>query len=226
MATLWRRAESDRTCGRADIGPLPDLNAGRMYRLTYLLIVGLVLCGRAQAWEAEDQRTCFAGSARAAADTALAALFARDGEQLARLVSPDKGVRFSPGAFVDVDEDIVFNPNQIITFWTDPKIYHWGFEEGTGDEIRETPAGYATRYILDRDYLHTDAVYVNYDRGKSTTSSNIPAVYPLSTRVEYFVDTQEEENAELTDWASLRLVLEMRHGCWTLVGVIHDAWSP
>jgi hypothetical protein len=168
---------------------------------------------------------CSAGSARDAADAALAAFQAKDGVRLASLVHPEKGVRFSPSAFVNVDEDVVLSRDQIKGFWKDSTSYRWGYAEGTGDAITMTPAAYAERYILDRDFSTATSVNINDDQATGTTYNNAADIYPTAMRVEYYIDPAVKDPRRVNEWAAIRLVLENVQGCWLLIAVIHDGWS-
>ena len=88
-----------------------------------------------------------------AARQVVEAFEAKDGRRLAQLVHPAKGVRFSPGAYVEVKSDVVFSRDQVIPFWRDRQTYTWGIADGTGDPIIMTPGQYCARYIMNRDFL-------------------------------------------------------------------------
>lgn len=193
-----------------------------------LLIIGALLSASvlAQVPIAEEGRkTCLSGSARKAADAVLAALVAKDGEQLALFAHPQKGVRFSPSAFVNIDEDVVLSREQVKSLWTDPTTHVWGYAEGSGDPIEMTSAAYAERYVLDRGFSQPASVNVNDDQAAGTTSNNAGEIYPEATRVEYYVDPSIQDPQRTNEWAALRLVLENVQGCWLLIAIIHDAWS-
>jgi hypothetical protein len=168
---------------------------------------------------------CPAGSVRDAADAALGAFQAKDAERLTSLVHPEKGVRFSPSAFVNVDQDVVLSRDQIKDFWKDSTSYRWGYAEGTGDPIMMTPAAYAERYILDRDFSNATSVNVNDDQATGTTYNNAADIYPAAMRIEYYIDPAVKDPQRVNEWAAIRLVLENVQGCWLLIGVIHDEWS-
>ena len=159
---------------------------------------------------------------RAVADRVLAALKAHDGAGLAGLVHPEKGVRFSPSAFVDPAADQVFPAAAMAGFWADGTARVWGAADGSGDPIRLTPAAYAARFVMDRDYAAA-VVSIDADRVRGNTVDNAAAVYPGSRRVEYFIAGQGADAA--FDWSALRLVFERSGGRWWLVGVIHDQWT-
>ena len=160
-----------------------------------------------------------------AAKKVVSAFKTRNGKRLAALVHPEKGVRFSPSAYIDVKSDIVFSRNQVQHFWLDRKTYLWGFEDGTGDPIKMTPSQYYRRYILNRDFLHPSSINVNNDRAAGNTNNNAASIYPNGIRVEYYIKNSSQNNELKNDWAALRLVFERSGSSWFLVGVIHDEWT-
>jgi len=164
-------------------------------------------------------------SARLQADRVLAALRNRDGRALAALVHPEKGVRFSPSAYVDVGTDRVFSAAQVEKLWSDDRIYRWGDAEGSGDPIELTARAYLARYALGEgeDFTQPTSVHVDDDRAVGSTVNNAAQVYPGAARVEFFAAGKQ---ADGYDWQTLRLVFERSGQRWWLVGVIHDAWSP
>lgn len=160
-----------------------------------------------------------------AARQVVEAFRAKDGKRVALLVHPEKGVRFSPSAYVDIEHDVVFSSTQVSQFWTDRKTYTWGFAEGTGDAITMTPSEYYGRYIMDRDFSKSSSIRVNNDRARGNTTNNAASVYPHGTRVEYYREPALGEGTPEFDWAALRLVFERSGDSWSLVAVIHDEWS-
>lgn len=193
-----------------------------------MLMTGLVLsaCVLKEAPITQDSpNTCLAGSARNAADAVIASLVAKDGKQLAALVHPKQGVRFSPSAYVNVGSDIVLSQDQVRSLWTDPTIRRWGYAEGAGDPIEMSSTAYAARYVLDRDFSQATSVSINDDQAAGTTSNNAAEVYPQATRVEYLVDPSIKDPKRVNEWSALRLVFEKQGGCWVLIAIIHDAWS-
>ena len=153
------------------------------------------------------------------------ALTVQDGKKLASLVHPEKGVRFSPSAYVDVSNDLIFLKTQIETFWTDKKTYTWGFADGTGDPIKLTASQYSREYIMNRAFLSPSSINVNNDHAAGTTSNNAALIYPNGTRVEYYIEPSIHEGKPELDWAALRLVFEKRGDHWFLLAMIHDEWT-
>lgn len=155
----------------------------------------------------------------------LEALRARDGDRLAELTHPTKGVRFSPYAYVDMHKDRVFFKEQIRRFWDDRTIYMWGHADASGEPIALTAAAYCERYVLDRNYHEATFVSVNADRSQGNTVNNAAEVYPQGIRVEYYIEPPPGEGVAEFGWSALRLVFEDVGGGWFLVAIIHDQWT-
>jgi hypothetical protein len=205
--------------------PLKILNISLMLTFTVVLI------GAASCREVQSPQPGASSDAQAehsvlqAAKQVIEAIRAKDGKRLAMLVHPEKGVRFSPSAYVDIENDVVFSSAQVSQFWIDRKTYTWGFADGTGDAINMTPSEYCDRYIMDRDFLNPSSISVNNDRARGNTNNNAASVYPQGTRVEYYIEPAPGEGTPEFDWAALRLVFERSGDTWFLVAVIHDEWT-
>ena len=150
----------------------------------------------------------------------------RDMEELAGLIHPDKGVRFSPYTFVQAgpDEDLVFTAAQVRGIMTDPTVYYWGAYDGSGDPIDLTFSEYYDRFVYDVNFSRPDVVGFDEEVGWSSMINNIADVYPQAVTVEYHFEGFDPQYAGL-DWRSLRLVLEEQAGTWYLVGIVHDEWT-
>ena len=155
----------------------------------------------------------------------VAAMKAKDGAGLAAFVHRERGVRFSPYAFVDVGSDRVLSRADVRRLWEDDRVYSWGHAEGTGDPLMLTPAGYFERFVMDRDFTAATSVTVNDYQTRGTTNSNAAAVYPNGTSVEFFLEPFEGQGDPAFDWRALRLVFENQNGSWHLIAVIHDEWT-
>jgi hypothetical protein len=191
-----------------------------------LVVLLAVSCGEAQRPEpVASSNTPDRSGVLQAARQVVEAIKAKDGERWAELAHPEKGVRFSPYAYVEVKSDVVFSRDQIRRFWTDEMTYTWGFADGTGDPINMTPRQYCDRYIMDRDFLNPSTTSVDNDRARGNTNNNAAEVYPQGTRVEYYIEPSIREGVPDLDWAALRLVFEESAGSWFLVAVIHDQWT-
>jgi len=160
----------------------------------------------------------------------IMALKNRNLETLSGLVHPDKGVRFSPYAYVRVsagspeDADLVFSSAHIADFFADPTVYNWGWFDGSGESIDLTFEAYFERFVYDADFARPRAVGYNEVIGRGNSINNIAEVYPNAVTIEYHFEGFDPTFAGF-DWRSLRLVLEEKAGAWYLVGIVHDEWT-
>jgi hypothetical protein len=149
---------------------------------------------------------------------------------LARWAHPDKGIRFSPYAYVRAEpgapggQDLVFDASHVREFFADPEIYTWGSFDGTGEPIEFTFREYYERFIYDADFARPHKVGLDETIGVGNTINNIADVYPQAVVVEYHFEGFDPQYAGM-DWRSLRLVLEEQEGAWYLVGIVHDEWT-
>jgi hypothetical protein len=166
------------------------------------------------------------GAVAARAAQAVMALKDQDMDELAGLVDPAQGVRFSPYTYVRVgpDGDLVFSAAQIPGLLADPTVYHWGAFDGSGEPIDLTFAAYYARFVYDADFARPDVVGLGETVGQGNTINNIAEVYPDAITVEYHFEGLDPQYEGL-DWRSLRLVFEAYGGTWYLVGIVHDEWT-
>lgn len=158
------------------------------------------------------------------ADKVLLALEQKNMETFASYVHPTKGVRFSPYAYVHIDEDKVFSAEEMKELMANETVYRWGTFDGSGLPIEMTFEEYYYRFIYDEDFVNAEQKSVNETLGQGNTINNSEEIYPGATVVEYHF-TGFDPEFEGMDWRSLRLVLEEENGVWYLVGVIHDEWT-
>jgi hypothetical protein len=151
----------------------------------------------------------------------VTALARRDMATLARLVHPDKGVRFSPYACVELENDQHFQGRSLTTLLADSEPRVWGSADGTGNPIRLRFREYFAAFVYDRDFVHAPDVAYNRTIQVGTMSSNLADAYPEALFVEYHFPASALE----LDWRSLRLVFEPKAGKWFLVGIVHDQWT-
>lgn len=154
----------------------------------------------------------------------IQALKSRDAVKLSSLIHPDKGVRFSPYAFVDIKRDIVLKADQIKTIFDDTTKYLWGYYDGTDEEMSFNFSDYFKQFIYNRDFA--SAKQIGYQRiiGRGNTINNNFEVYPDAIVVEYHFPGFDPIYDGI-DWESLRLAFEEKEGVWYLVGIIHDQWT-
>jgi len=157
----------------------------------------------------------------ARADDVLNLIANKNIKALKEYIHPDKGVRFTPYTYVDLQNDVVFMPSELDGFFSGQSEYCWGSYDGTGEAISLTPAAYYDVFIYDKDYRNADKISYNQQLFNGNMINNAPDVYPGSIIVEYHFDGFDAKY-EGMDWRSLRLVFEEYKGEWLLVGIIHD----
>ncbi|HLD73875.1 MAG TPA: hypothetical protein VJB34_03135 [Bdellovibrionota bacterium] len=154
----------------------------------------------------------------------------KDMNMLAQYVHPEKGVRFSPYAYVELQKEndmpanLVFTAEQIKNFFSIKEPSVWGIYDGSGEPMEFVPGEYYEAFVYDHDYMNAPQVGYNEIIGQGNTTNNSFEVYPEAIIVEYHFPGFDKQFDGM-DWASLRLVFEKFKGTWWLVGVIHAGWT-
>lgn len=158
-----------------------------------------------------------------AATEVLAAIKDRDYESLAEYIHPDKGVVFSPDAFVDFHEDPVFTTDQIRRFGSDDFIYNWGYDDQSEWPVRMSVQEYFDRYVYDKDYLSGSQIGINHIIRSGNCPDNAAEAFPDGI----FVDYHDEgtEFYEGLDWSSLKIVMETYDDTYKAVAIIHSDYT-
>jgi hypothetical protein len=156
----------------------------------------------------------------------IEAMKQKDMAKLAQLVHPEKGVQFSPYAYVDTTKNVRLKAADLAALWKDTKKITWGEFDGSGNPIELTFADYFQKFIYDHDFAIAPKIGYNKIIGKSTTTNNLFTVYPKDKffTVEYHFEGFDKK-FDGHDWASLRLVYENTGADWFLVAVVHDQWT-
>ena len=154
----------------------------------------------------------------------LLAIKNKDMEKLSTYVHPDKGLIFTPYAYVDPKKDIVFTANSVKGLLQDNKKYSWGAYDGTGDPIELTFNDYYNKFIYDVDFTNAVIIGNNHRIGQGNSLNNIEQVFPSAVFIEYHFPGFEKQY-EGMDWRSLRLVFEKKNDIWYLIAIIHDQWT-
>jgi len=171
------------------------------------------------------------------AHAVLKTLKNQDMNRLAEFVHPEKGVRFSPYAYVELksendmsadldlaQENLVFTQEQIKNFFSIKESFVWGTYDGSGEPMEFTPPDYYEAFVYDHDYLTAPQLGYNKIIGHGNTKNNSFKVYPGAIIVECHFPGFDDKFGGM-DWASLRLVFEKFKGTWWLVGIIHAGWT-
>ena len=162
-----------------------------------------------------------------AATTVMRSLKNKDMSQLAAWVHAEKGLRFSPYAYVDTKNDLVFTKAEVEDLMNDSTKRVWRTFAGSGDLIEMTFADYYKKFVYDADFISDAEIAVNKGLGQGTMINNLNEVYPAEQYdfVEYHI-AGIDPSVEGMDWRSLRLVFEKIGEDRALVGIIHDQWTP
>lgn len=197
--------------------------------ILWMLILSMFVmtaCSTALPGKVEDPgtKTPSVEEPRDAAAKAIAALKDYDQEALSKMVHPEKGVRFTPYAYVEADKDIVLTAQQIKQAGSDDKKYIWGSYDGSGEPIELTFEEYYKKFVYDTDFANAKEIAYNETLGKGNSLDNSKEFYKDAFIVEYHFPGIDPQYQGL-DWRSLRLVFEELEGSWYLVGIIHDQWT-
>ncbi len=153
----------------------------------------------------------------------MRALRSKNMSKLSAFVHPERGVRFSPYAYVDGQKDLTFSGKSVRNLLSNKRQYTWGNYDGSGDQIRLSFAQYYARFVYNRDFYRAREVGYNRMIGKGNSTNNITETYPEAITVEYYIPGTRRHQG--MDWASLRLIFEEKNGAWYLVGIVHDEWT-
>lgn len=154
----------------------------------------------------------------------LEAMKAADYGTLAALVSPAKGVTFTPYSTVNAEVDLQLTARQVAGLGSDDTVYVWGLEDGSGEPIRLTGEDYFAQYVFNTDYTQAPSLSVDQVQASGNAMENVAESYPEARFVEYYFPGLDPE-MEGYDWCSLKLVFEVEQNNWYLVGIIHGQWT-
>lgn len=149
----------------------------------------------------------------------------KDMVHLSEYIHPDKGVRFTPYAYIELQTNLVFQADEIATLMENTQLFTWGEYDGSGEPIDATFNDYYDKFVYDVDFADPDLIGNNTIVSTSgNTVNNISQAYPTESFVEFHFSGFDAQYAGM-DWKSLRLVFEEVDGTWYLVGIIHDQWT-
>lgn len=172
----------------------------------------------------EDNAENLQRSLLGAAVNALTLIANQDFASLSTVVHPVQGVRFSPYAYVEVENHIKFSAQDIAGLPSNNTVYTWGAYDGSGDPIELSFADYYKRFVYDQEFIDPHIVGLNRVIGMGNTIVNIADAYPNASFVEFHF-TGFDPQYEGMDWRSLFLVFEELNGKWFLVGIAHNEWT-
>lgn len=148
----------------------------------------------------------------------------KDMEKLALYVHPDKGLRFSPYAYIDTKKDQNFTKDQVANLLEDDKKYEWGSYDGKGSPIKLKFKDYYDEFVYSKDFINPHIIGNNISIGEGNTINNIKEAYKNGKFIEYHFEGSNPEYKGM-DWQSLRLVFEQVEDTWYLLGIVHSEWT-
>lgn len=154
----------------------------------------------------------------------LSSIKSEDYRALANNIHPSLGLRLSPYATVNVSNDVVIKPTDLLNMLKENKKLYWGNYDGTGDPIDLSTKDYFADFVYDVDFLNAEKVSLNKSIAKGNSIDNISSVYSQCDFVENYFSGFNKEY-EGMDWRALRLVFQKEGKRYYLVGIVHDQWT-
>lgn len=145
-----------------------------------------------------------------------------DLKALASYISPEKGLLFSPYAYLD-SSAVLLSKDSFLTSLKSGKIYLWGYTDGEGKRIKLSIREYFKNYVYDAKYIEADTISYNGFVGTGNSINNIKKVFPEAEFVEYHF-TGSEKYAGM-DWKSLIMIFEREKDQLFLSAIVHNEWT-
>lgn len=155
-------------------------------------------------------------------DEVLKALKNKDYTSFATLIHPEKGIRFSMYAFVDIKGDKHFSKADFEKYQPAKTLFTWGAHDGSGDPYKATINDYLGKWVFSKDF--TASQYsLNKFIGGGNSLNNLKEIYPKHDFTENYIKGTEKYGD--MDWKTLRFVFEEFHGKYYLIAVVNDQWT-
>src|SRR3989338_1411180 len=152
------------------------------------------------------------------------ALFAKDAKQIAALVHPTKGVRFSLYGQVNETLNKKFTAKQITQYFNTNVKFTWGTLDGSGELMIMPLKNFIDNEFADQEYEHAPEILYDTIVARGNAVNNIKDVYPTAHVVEFYFPGFIEKFVGM-DWRSIHIVLEEYQGQWYVVGLVSDRWT-
>lgn len=155
-------------------------------------------------------------------DEVLKALKDKDYTAFASLIHPQKGIRFSMYAFVNLKEDKHFSKADFEKYQPTKTLFTWGTQDGSGDPYKATINDYLGKWVFSKDF--TASQYsVNKFIGGGNSLNNLKEIYPKADFTENYIKGTEKSGN--MDWKTVRFVFEEFQGKYYLIAVVNDQWT-
>ncbi|MGR3856560.1 hypothetical protein [Chryseobacterium indologenes] len=155
-------------------------------------------------------------------DEVLKALKDKDYATFASFIHPQKGIRFSMYAFVNLKEDKHFSKADFEKYQPTKTLFTWGTQDGSGDPYKATINDYLGKWVFSKDF--TASQYsVNKFIGGGNSLNNLKEIYPKADFTENYIKGTEKSGN--MDWKTVRFVFEEFEGKYYLIAVVNDQWT-
>ncbi|HCN51290.1 MAG TPA: hypothetical protein DIT10_19745 [Chryseobacterium sp.] len=155
-------------------------------------------------------------------DEILQSLKNKDYKTFASWIHPEKGIRFSMYAFVDLKEDKHFSKADFEKYQPTKTLFTWGAEDGSGDPYKATINDYLGKWVFSRDFTASKYT-LNTFTGGGNSMNNLKEIYPKADFTENYVKGTEKYGG--MDWKTVRFVFEEYQDQYYLVAVVNDQWT-
>ena len=149
----------------------------------------------------------------------------KDYQSLSNHIHPILGLRFTPYATVNLNNDVVVKPNELVKMMKDSDTHlFWGSYDGTGDPIDLITKDYFAQFVYDVDFINAEKITINKSSARGNSINNIASIYPECDYVENYFSGFDKQYDGM-DWRALRLVFKKEGERYYLVGIVHDQWT-
>lgn len=155
-------------------------------------------------------------------DEVLKALKTKDYTTFTSLIHPEKGVRFSMYAFVNLKKDKHFSKADFEKYQPTKTLFTWGAQDGSGDPYKATINDYLGKWVFSKDFT-TSQYSLNKFIGGGNSLNNLKEIYPKADFTENYIKGTEKSGE--MDWKTVRFVFEEFQGKYYLVAVVNDQWT-
>lgn len=155
-------------------------------------------------------------------DEILKALKNKDYKTFASFIHPEKGIRFSMYAFVNLKEDKHFSKADFEKYQPSKTLFTWGAHDGSGDPYKATVNDYLSKWVFSKDFT-TSQYSLNKFLGGGNSLNNLKEIYPKDDFTENFIKGAEKSSE--MDWKTVRFVFEEFEGKYYLIAVVNDQWT-
>ncbi|WP_345992574.1 hypothetical protein AAEU33_10615 [Chryseobacterium sp. Chry.R1] len=155
-------------------------------------------------------------------DEILQALKNKDYQKFSEFIHPQKGIRFSMYAFVDLKDDKHFSKADFEKYVQTKTQFTWGSHDGSGELYKETIKDYLEKWVFSKDFTHSTYSF-NEFQGGGNSLNNLKEIYPGHDFTENYIKGTEKYGE--MDWKTLRFVYEEFEGKYYIIAVINDQWT-